>query len=322
MSDEIIARVVRESGVPDLLDVLAERLVPSDLQSLLIEVYRRRAARQAPADLLEQYRHNRFVQPSPTSPRAFLELDLLAFSLASPPFEPIELSPLAPLGATSVLTSVSQNVVVATARNVEVVSDSTNALALECALRRRARSRSRVGADDRVRLCASHRLVRAQRFAGPGTFAHFRAFALCTAGRDEGHDRFERDALLDHLGFYLRFLSAGESIGFPMGAPRIAVTDLVGDPETDRLQREIIDSLGAQFPDAQLASDPGRTSGRGYYEKLCFKVYATDRAGVERELADGGFTGWTRALLSDRKERLLISGIGTERICGLFGAGG
>ena len=176
--DEILERVVRQSGVADLLDLLSERLAPTDLQSLLIEVYRRRATRQAPADLLDQYRRNRFVQPSPMNPRAFLEVDRLAFSLASPPFEPIELSPLGPLGTTSVLTSVSQNVAVATARNTEVVSDSTNVLALECALRRRARSRVRSGASDRVRLCASHRLLRAQRFAGPNQFAHFRAFAL------------------------------------------------------------------------------------------------------------------------------------------------
>ncbi|MGH2461937.1 MAG: hypothetical protein ACRDIY_24030 [Chloroflexota bacterium] len=317
--DEILERVVRQSGVVELLDVLVERLAPTDLQSLLIEVNRRRAARQAPADLLDQYRRNRFVQPSPTDPRAFLELDRLAFSLAAPPFQPIELSPLAPLGATSVLTTVSQNVAVATARNVEVVSDSTNVLALECARRRRTRSRTRSGASDRVRLCASHRLLRAQRFAGPKQLAHFRAFALCTAGRDEGNERFELESLAEQLEFYLRFLAAGQSVGFPMSQPRIAVTDLTGRLPTARLQPAVLDPLATRFPDARLGFDPERASGRGYYETLCFKVYATDPRGVEHELADGGFTDWTRTLLSDRKERLLISGIGTERIRGVFG---
>lgn len=318
--DEILERVVRQSGVADLLDVLSERLAPTDLQSLLIEVYRRRAAQRAPSHLLDQYRRDRFVQPSPTNPRAFLEVDRLAFSLAAPPFEPIELSPVGPLGTTSVLTSVSQNVAVATARNSEVVSDSTNVLALECALRRQARSRVRSGAGDRVRLCASHRLLRAQRFVGPKQFAHFRAFALGTAGRDEGNERFELDSLVEQLGFYLRFLAAGKDVGFPMNLPRIAVTDLTGHLLSERLQRDVLDPLAAGFPEARLGFDPDRASGRGYYEKTCFKVYATDPRGVEHELADGGFTDWTRTLLSDRKERLLISGIGTERICGLFGA--
>ena len=31
------------------------------------------------------------------------------------------------------------------------------------------------------------------------------------------------------------------------------------------------------------------------------------------ELIDGGFTTWTQQLLSNNKERLLISGLGTER---------
>jgi len=61
--------------------------------------------------------------------------------------------------------------------------------------------------------------------------------------------------------------------------------------------------------------DPGRTSGRGYYESVCFKLFATEDSGTELEFADGGPTTWTRALLSDAKERLVISGLGTERLC-------
>jgi hypothetical protein len=36
----LLARIVRESGVPDLLRVLVDRLAPTDLQSLLLEVAR------------------------------------------------------------------------------------------------------------------------------------------------------------------------------------------------------------------------------------------------------------------------------------------
>ncbi|SDS69702.1 hypothetical protein [Jiangella sp. DSM 45060] len=59
--------------------------------------------------------------------------------------------------------------------------------------------------------------------------------------------------------------------------------------------------------------NPDRPSGRGYYEGLCFKVMA--RLGGEwAEVGDGGFTGWTRDLLSNGKERLLISGLGIDRL--------
>jgi hypothetical protein len=80
----------------------------------------------------------------------------------------------------------------------------------------------------------------------------------------------------------------------------------------------VADPLAARFPGVAVGFDPGRTSGRGYYDGLCFHVYAADAAGKEHALADGGFTTWTRQLLSNQKERLLISGIGTERVCTAF----
>src|ERR1700683_3617306 len=36
--DRILARIARQAGVPDLVELLAERLAPSDLHSLLLEV--------------------------------------------------------------------------------------------------------------------------------------------------------------------------------------------------------------------------------------------------------------------------------------------
>src|SRR5436305_1563893 len=83
---------------------------------------------------IAQYERKRFVRLSAADPRALVELDRLAFSLASPPFEPVELSPVCPLGTNSVVAPVDQNITVATIRNTEVVSDATNVLALECAL--------------------------------------------------------------------------------------------------------------------------------------------------------------------------------------------
>lgn len=55
--------------------------------------------------------------------------------------------------------------------------------------------------------------------------------------------------------------------------------------------------------------DPSRVTG--YYTGLCFKVF---RDGVE--IGDGGFVDWSAGLLSDRKERMLISGLGIDRLAG------
>jgi hypothetical protein len=49
-------------------------------------------------------------------------------------------------------------------------------------------------------------------------------------------------------------------------------------------------------------------------------VDARNRAGDEFPLVDGGFTTWTQQLLSNAKERLLISGLGTELLCSRFTA--
>jgi hypothetical protein len=48
-------------------------------------------------------------------------------------------------------------------------------------------------------------------------------------------------------------------------------------------------------------------------------MYARDAAGTDYSIVDGGFTDWTQQLLSNRKERLLISGMGSERFVSLFG---
>ena len=67
--------------------------------------------------------------------------------------------------------------------------------------------------------------------------------------------------------------------------------------------------------------DQARESGRGYYGEVCFKIHARaqDGDGEWLELGDGGSVDWTAKLLSNAKERLVISGISSERICALVG---
>lgn len=319
MPNAIIDRIRREHASAELFDTLVERLNPSDLQSLLIEVYRARAAQLKPAGVLAQYERSRFVQPSAISPCVLLEFDRLAFQLATPLFEPVELAPVGPLGTSSVIAPVDQNSAVATIRNTELVSDSTNVLALECALRRRALLRSPGQARNWVRLCASHRLLRAQHYDRPGALAHFRLFGLCTAGRDEGGYRFECAALVEQLDFYLRLLSALIERGYAIHGLRVGLTDFASGRHQAALQAGVIDPLAAQFANVAVEFDSERAAGRDYYDAVCFYVYVKDGTGAEHALADGGFTSWTQQLLNNRKERLLISGIGTERVCGLLG---
>jgi hypothetical protein len=317
MTDKIVDRILHQVGDQELVEKLVGRLSASDLQSLLIEVYRQRAASLTVQHLATQYAINRFVQPAQASPVAMLDFDRLAYSLLIPHFEPIELSPVAPLGSCSVISPVSQNLAVPTIRNTEVCSDSTNVLTMECALRRRQALREDPQASGRVKLCTSHRLLRAQQFDEPGTFAHFRLLALCTAGRDEGHFRFESEALAEHVAFYLRFLKRAGALGYQIDDVRLSITawDV---RQVAPLQARVLDALAMQFPEVAMCFDPHRRAGRGYYAAVCFQIHARNQAGEDYLLVDGGFTTWTQQLLSDNKERLLTSGLGSERLVVCF----
>jgi len=315
----IIERIEREAGVPDLANILTNRLVPTDLQSLLLEVYGRRAKKRQSKVLLEDYVSNRFTRPSASSPRRLLEWDRIAFSRLPTVFQPIELSPVCPLGTVSMLSPISQDWTVSTIRNTEVVADSTNVLALECVVRRREQKSFSSGKAAPVHLATSHRLLRGQKFSvGPGTRQHFRIFTLCSAGRDPGNLGFETEALSLHIGFYLAALR--QFLGTKT-ALRIAISDLGSKAARPVVQSEVVEKLQSAHKKARVGIDQDRKQGRGYYGELSFKIFATPSKGREQELVDGGDVNWTQKLLNNAKERLIISGCGSERLCELFDPG-
>ena len=309
--DDILSRIEREAGVPGLVEALTDRLSPADLSSLLLEVFRRRAAARAPRDLLVDHTDNRFCRPSVVDARILAEWDRVAFGALPSDFEVMELSPLAPLGVCSAVATVSQNKVLSTTRGVEVVSDGTNVLALECALRRRA-GRSK-GEDTPVKLAASMRVVRAQQFEGARSFAHFRLLHLSSAGRDSGTSQFVFDALVEHVAIQLRALRAFLGDAAPL---RVALTDLSAHESSEPWTERAIGALRREHPDDDLVIDQQRESGRGYYRSVCFKLFV--RVADEwLDIGDGGDVDWTARLLSDRRERLFISGVGSERVAAL-----
>lgn len=302
MDDQITGRIARDLGIPDLVEVLGSRLAPTDLQSLLLAVYRRRAVELTPGDLLERYEGNAFSRPTAIDPLELVELDRLAFGLLPAGWERLELSPVCPLGTSSVLGNLSQNRAVATVRNTEVLSDSTNVLALECARRRRRERGSQ------IKLCASARLLRSQPYEDP-FLPHFRMLGLVTAGRDTGSYRFEYEATVEHVDFYLRFLRLVGDLGIVVDG---LVVSLTGLGVMESLEAGVIEPLVRKHAGVEVRLDQDRQAGRGYYTGLCFAIHGAFGEHERLQLVDGGCTDWTQVLLSDRKERLLISGMGTE----------
>ena len=307
----ITDRIERELGIPGLASLLAERLEPSDMQSLLLEVYRRLVRRRSTASLLVDYARNRFVETSSISPAEYVEWDRHALSLLPRGVEAIELSPVCPLGVSAAMAGLEQDRVISTIRNTEVLSDSTNALALEAALRRRALKQRTARSGEPVHLAASHRLVRGQRYAQPELAQHFRVFSLCSGGRDRGSFRFEMETLELHIRFYLAAI--GDFLG-PSITLDVSLTLLDSDATLTAAAEELLGRVRERFG-VEAVIDPTRTAGRGYYQTACFWIHGSSGKGEKSHLCDGGCVDWTQRLLSDAKERLVISGVGSDRVC-------
>ncbi len=312
----IINRIERNTGVPHIANILSDRVAPTDLQSLLLEVYARRAKRRDPKALLDDHISNRFTQPSASSPGRLLEWDRVAFSKLPKVFRPVELSPVCPLGTASVLSPINQDWIVSTIRNTEVVADSTNVLAIECAVQRRDQKNYSAGHAASVHLAASHRLLRGQKISiGPGVLQHFRLFSLCSAGRDPGNLRFETGTVCLHVEFFLTAFKKFLGSKIPL---QVAISDFGSEVPRSAVQLGIVDKLQSSHERVRIGFDQNRAQGRGYYGELCFKIFGTPSTGKEQELVDGGDVNWTQKLLNNAKERLVISGCGSERVCELL----
>lgn len=309
--DKVTKRIERELKIPNLLTSLSE-LSPTDLQSLLLDVYKNQSRQKRPADVLSDYEKNRFVRPSRLSSKRLLELNQVFLSNLSD-FSILELSPVCPLGTSSVIANVDQNWAVSTSRNTEVISDATNVLALECAVRRKEILRQQPKSTHMVHLAASHRFLRPQFYDNPALSPHFQMFSLCSAGRDQGNLGFECAALFEHIQFYLKSMIA-------FLEKEVLIEVRITDFHTSDYSHQIglFDNLRAEFPHVSVVWDNERASGKNYYQNLCFKIYAQGISGQWIELADGGSVNWTAVLLNSAKERLIISGISSERLCIAF----
>jgi hypothetical protein len=283
-------------------EALTRGLPPTDLQTLLIAVARARADQATPAGVMSRWQHDRFVRPAASDPRRVAAVEARLWQLLPAEFTGIDLSPVTPLGTCTAVAPVSQNRIVATVRNTEVVSDSTNTLAVEAATRRRGQPK-----DGRVDLAACHRQLRAQVF-GPGAAAHFRLFALVSSARDSGSGRTEASLLTRHLAYWLDVL---ETL-LRHRQPHIEVSVFDNPVLAERLTDTIRPGLADRT--AYLIDKPGRTQGRGYYTGFALRITADHG---ETELGDGGLTAWTAQLTHDAKERCLVSCIATERLTAL-----
>jgi hypothetical protein len=310
MGSPIARRVAREVGVPDLLERLA-RVPPSDLQSLLLELTRLRAARRRLPDVVAQYGRDPTVRAGRIHPAALGRLVVAGFDSAAG-YEALDLAPVEPLGVNSLLTAIDQNSILGTVRATEVIA-------------------------------AAHRALRQQAFEPPAP-QHFRLFALVTGARTHPDHRSEVEAIGEHVQTHLALVTAARDLGAAIGRTVVRLSDtaihtaaaragaaVTADAPTprDAIPPDLARRLGRRLRRLELAAaklapiaaafesevriDLTRTDGVAYYDGLQLRIDA-DCEGEHPELADGGSVDWASRLLSDRREHLFTSGIGLERL--------
>ncbi len=309
MSQKIINGIIHKIKISNLIELLVDRLSFGELQSLLLKVFELKTRKRTLKDILSEYRSNRFTKPSDINPILHRNLELGIFLLLPNDFELIDLSPLTPLGTTYALTTVHQNNVVSTIKNVEVAADTTNILALECARRRSELLRKDTKSTKTVKLCSSQRVTRGQPFDNKNFSAYFNVIGLCTAGKDEGNDKFEMINLEEHIMFYTDLLAQMIEINEvkKINIKFFCYEGFDSFRLIENIKRKLADQ-GHIFFQIEENSE----FGKSYYSRLRFMISVVNQNNQEFDYIDGGFTDWISRLLSNKKERLLTSGIGTD----------
>lgn len=290
-----------------LLEPLLESSI-SDSTPWLLALMRAQAARRRPRDLLAQRERDAFVAPGILDLRTAHRLDGLALAAAAD-YEALLLSPVAPLGACSVLAPTSQDRTLSALRGTEVVSDPTNSLALECA--RRLRS----APDQPLRLCTVHQVLRAQALPPrAGHSRHFRMFALVDAGCARAEDGFEVEAIARQLGVFDRLLDlAAVELGCVFGSRRALVRTTA---ERDTLGARVRARLSRDFPHVVVERAPLEAA---YYDGLRVSFGPHTSGGEWAALGDFGAFDWLTRLTSIRRPRFVAAGFGIQLLPLLFG---
>ncbi len=311
VAEHRLVDVLRNAGVPDLIEILADRLSPADLDAVLFETHRRRARRETPGDVFARYCNDPHVEPSATNATALALLDQLATQAAHSRFAPVAISPICPLGAISSLTTVDPGAAWGAAGRSEVVSDCRAVLALEAAARRHDAHQTEAACT--VRLSTLHREMHLPFSAPLRSTGHSQVFALCTAGEASAEPlTFETTALVEQLSVHLGLLAAAPRAGLAIGLASVTLYHEAIRDLDETLRWDVVEPLTAAFPAVRILTEQERRVGRGFYAPVGFAITVEDRDEVEHRVALGGFTDWSQQLLDRPEELLLVSVMATE----------
>ena len=308
-NNPILARILQKLEIekPDnFMNSLSQKISQSDLNTFLLALYAKLTARKTPAELLKLYEENSYVKPSPISPILLYKQELKLLNMATEQdILPVQLSPAAQLGSCSVIATVSQNKIFSAVRGTEILADPTNMLALHIS---REIKYNGLSNEIPIHFCATSRVIRGQKFLRKDLVQHFSLYGMVSSGRDRGSYSFESQCLVKHIGFYRDFFVLN------FGAPiSLTLHKRGGYTDSEGFIKRMQKILQAEFPDTKILVEDNEDSN-AYYTGLQFTLYVHIN-GKAINNGDGGFVNWIQNMLGNKKERLLISAIGIDRLC-------
>ena len=303
MKKDIGDHLISKLDLQDIAKVLSDELSGSELNTVLLDIFNKRVQQETPSSLLSKYEGNKLVKPALLEDvLEYKEKELRCYKLiAGRGFEPIELSPVAQFGTSSVIATVDQKKVLTSLRNTEVQADPTNAIALHYA------SLKKKGELDNKTYNYSNisRVIRTQVFNNPNFTPHFTVLALISCGRDTGSFNFEKEELLKHL-------TTSYEICKSYGVEKIyyEIIPCKGYDSQSPLIMESISYVREKNSNLEvLVIAPEHDNN--YYHGFRIKQQIVI-GGNTIEIADGGLLDWTQQLLTNKKERMMTFGLGIQ----------
>ncbi|MGF7059659.1 hypothetical protein [Brassicibacter mesophilus] len=297
---KIINNILHKLGSKNLINELTTKLSQSEVSTLLMFLSKEIANKNTPSDILSKYDTNRFVKPANLNLVKVKKVEILMLEMAEAlGFSSVLLSPASPLGSCSVIAKVDQNNVISATRGLELISDSTNMLAIHIA--NGIKNKTIDNTNSTVHLSTTCRVTRGQMFKDNAFVPHFGLFTLVSSGKDVGSYGFEKDAISKHLEFYVSYF--GYKLGHKL---KVSLNTRNGYTDNTGFVDRIYNHLYKLYPSIDFIVNKEETDNN-YYQGINYKINLN---GIE--IVDGGFVDWTQNLLSNKKERLLISGTGID----------
>lgn len=222
-----IERILANIGLKNIIEILSSNKITwGDFHTLLLNIFDKKIKDINPAEIMRNYKENRFSVIADVNPKELLEIDKILYSVIPAHFSLVELSPVSVMGANAILTSLNPKIVLSTIRNVEVVGDPSMALTIECAHRRKSLRTTKK--DIETHLATSHRVLRLQAFPKDSNLtAHFRTFALVSGARDIiGFNKFELSTLSIHIETWLNFLAQSANHRYKTQNVSVAISNI------------------------------------------------------------------------------------------------